>query len=63
MIKMAKGMWRTLTGRKSGKSYVSREWAMARAKKYRKLAPTQKFRISPNWDKSKYAVQVREIWK
>ena len=51
MIKMAKGMWRTLTGRKSGKSYVSREWAMARAKKYRKLAPTQKFRISPNWDK------------
>ena len=56
-------MWVTLTGRKSGKSYVSRVWAMARAKKYRKEFSTQKFRISPNYDKSKYAVEVRENWK
>jgi len=55
-----KATWRPLTPRKGGKSFTSRSEALDRAKRYRKLQPKKKFKIEPNYDKSLFAVSIRE---
>ena len=57
--------WRILTPRSGGPAFRSKSESMARAKKYRKLMPNYKFRLTPNYaygevTKKKYAVEIRE---
>lgn len=52
--------WMPLTPRSGEPVYGSRESALKRAKRYRKLRPKEMFKIEPNWDKSKFAVAKRE---
>ena len=52
--------WKTLTPRSGGPSYGDKKSAQARAKKYRKLVPKKTFRVAPNWDKTKWAVEIKE---
>ena len=60
MARKAPGQWQTLTGRRSGKSYVSKDHAKARIKRYRTLTPSNKFRMSKNYDGTKWAVDIWE---
>lgn len=59
---MAKGYWIPLAPRSGGPSYGDKKKAQARAKKYRKLLPKKKFRVAPNWNKTKWAVEIRELF-
>ena len=52
--------WMPLTPRSGGPSFGDKKSAQVRAKKYRKLAPKKKFRVTPNWNKTKWAVEIRE---
>tara|TARA_R100000900_G_scaffold145676_3_gene132198 strand:- start:836 stop:1078 length:243 start_codon:yes stop_codon:yes gene_type:complete len=57
-----KAQWRPLTPRssKDGKSFTSKDEATARAKRYRKEFPKKMFKIQPNWNKTAYAVSIRD---
>ena len=55
-----KFQWRVLTPRSGGAAFRSKSESMARAKKYRKLLPNYKFRVTPNYAKTKFAVEIRE---